>query len=245
MAQAAAGVRPLSSVLKTFGVLEALAEARGSVRLADLARRMGMGRGSAYQKLVTLVRAGWVEQIEDGSFRLTLHATRIGNAALEQASFGDRMVPFLHELMRETGETASLAVLDGAQPCIVQRVESGGVLRAELRVGAALSLEHSASGRILAAFAAPYQLERLRQLGAVLPPAAVMAEARAKRFVTSSGESMPGIRAIGAPIFDPRDRCIAALTLVGPLPRFDVVKHREALTRTAERINAFIRGHQA
>lgn len=236
------GVRPLSSVVKTLAVLEALAGARRSLRLAELSRAMAMARGTTYQRLVTLIRAGWVEQIEDGSFRLTLHATRIGNAALEQASLGDRMVPFLRSLVDEAGETASLAVLDGVDPIIVQRVESSGVLRAELRVGATLSLDHSASGQVLAAFAEPHQRTLFAERGAALPAETVMAAVRATRFAVSTSQRIEGIGAVAAPIFDAAGHCLAALSLVGPLPRFETERMRGPLLAAAERINSFLQG---
>ena len=58
-----------------------------------------MSRATAHQKLITLVHAGWVEQIDSGAYRLALHATRMGLAALSQASLGERIMPFLQSLV--------------------------------------------------------------------------------------------------------------------------------------------------
>jgi DNA-binding IclR family transcriptional regulator len=239
------GVRPLSSVLKTLRVLDVLGSEQKVMRSIDIAKATGMSRGSAHQKLVTLVQAGWVEQTPEGAYRLTLHASRIGNAALAQASLGERVVPFLQRLVVETGETASLAVLDREAVCIVQRVESNGVLRAELRVGALLDLAASASGRVLVAFADAELRERWRAAGTALPDAKLLAEIRRERFAPSSGKSFDGVRAVAAPIFGAGGACIAALSLVGPLPRFSTERMRGPIRRAADQINAFIRGEVA
>lgn len=239
------GVRPLSSVLKTLRVLDLLGREQKVMRGIDIAKATGMSRGSAHQKLVTLVQAGWVEQTPEGGYRLTLHASRVGNAALAQASLGDRVVPFLQRLVNETGETASLAVIDDDKACIVQRVESAGVLRAELRVGALLDLADSASGRVLVAFADEAQRERWRAAGTPLPDAKLLAEARRTCFVPSSGKSFDGVRAVAVPIFTANGTCLAALSLVGPLPRFSIEKTRAPIRRCADEINAFIRGTSA
>ncbi len=239
---ARSGVRPLSSVLKTLQVLDTLGAEAKAMRVTDVAQATGMSRATAHQKLITLVHAGWVEQIDSGAYRLTLHASRVGNAALSHASLGERIMPFLQSLVAETGETASIAVIDGDTCSIVQRVELHGILRAELRVGAQLDIEHSASGRVLAAFADPVMLQRLRAGGVKLADETLLARVRKERFATSSGRSFLGVRGVAAPIFDASGQCIAALSLVGPLPRFTIDKTREPLKRAAEAINKFISG---
>jgi DNA-binding IclR family transcriptional regulator len=236
------GVRPLTSVLKTLRVLDVLGAEGRVLRASEVARATGMSRGSAHQKLVTLVQAGWVEQTDAGAYRLTLHASRVGNAALAQASLGERVVPFLQKLVAETGETASLAVIDGDKACIVQRVESEGVLRAELRVGALLDLSHSASGRVLVAFANDDLRTRLAAGKIELPNAKLLAQVRRERFAVSSGRSFLGVRGVAAPIFERNGACVAALSLVGPLPRFAVERLRAPICRASDQINAFIRG---
>jgi IclR family KDG regulon transcriptional repressor len=233
------GVRPLSSVLKTLGLLDVLAAQRKPARLADLARAAGMTRGTALQKLVTLVRAGWVEHA-DNAYRLSLRASRLASAALEQADLGERVVPFLEQLVARTQETASLAVLEDGAACLVQRVESAGVLRAELHVGALLDLANSASGRVLVAFAKESVIEAWRKRKIPLPDAKTLAQVRREKFAVSSGRSYEGVRAIGAPVFDAQQNCVAALSLVGPLPRFNIDKLRPHLERTAARMSAHL-----
>lgn len=238
------GVRPLSSVLKTLQLLDCLGSSQTAMRVTDIAKSTSMSRATAHQKLVTLVEAGWVEQTLEGSYRLTLQATRVGNNALSQAGIGERIEPILQRLVAESSETASLAVLEGQHARIVQRVETGGVLRAELRVGALLDLEHSASGRVLVAFAGPAAIERLREQNVPLPADKLLAQIRRENFASSSGRSFAGVRAVAAPIFDTGGGCIAALSLVGPLPRFTIERTRPPLLRAADAINSFIKGSQ-
>lgn len=241
-ARAAHGVRALTSVLKTFAVLDVFADAPAALRLADVARLIGGNRGSVYQKLMTLVAAGWLEQTDAGEFRLTLRATRMGEAALRQVSLGERAQSILKELVFEVRETASLAMLDGSQVFLVRRVEADGVLRADLRVGTELTLDSSASGRILCAFADPLRLQQMRREGLRLPSEEMMARIRRERVVTSSGRDFPGVIAIGAPVFNLDGACIAALSIVAPDARYDEAKLRGPLGRAAERLTALLRG---
>jgi len=235
------GVRPLSSVLKVFALLDVFAEAKKSLRLSELTRLVGGGRATVYQRLVTLMEAGWVEQLEDGSFRLSMHSARLAHAALEQANLGIRTVPILQQLVDVAGETASLAVLDGGEARIVQRVESEGVLRAELKVGTRLSLDNSASGRVLAAFVTPEVLQRWIDSGIPVPAPEMLEKVRRERFAVS-GDRMEGIMATAAPVFEASGRILAALSLVGPQQRFEVDKSRADLIAAADRITQMIRG---
>jgi len=236
------GVRPLSTVIKTLAVLDRLGASEESMRLADVVHAMGGNRGSVYQKLLTLCEAGWVEHGADGRYRLSLHANRVGQAALTQAGLGERADPVLQSLAFETKETASLALLDGAEAYIARRVEAAAVLRAELRVGTPLRLATSASGRVLCAYADPATLQHLRQSGAKLPGDALMTKVRGDGYAVSSGLDFAGVRAIAAPVLDAQHRCVAALSLVMPQARFDETALKGPLRRAAERLHALIAG---
>src|SRR5437763_17151168 len=104
--------RVLGSALKCLALLEALAVESGPVGVSELARRTDTARGTTYQRLQTLVAAGWVEAVGAGKYRLTMRALIVGNAVLEQADLGSRILPTLTALAARTGETSSLAVLD-------------------------------------------------------------------------------------------------------------------------------------
>ncbi len=135
------GVRPLSTALKTIAVMEILAQSPRGMRLQDVANSLGLSRPTAYQRLLTLTEAGLIEQDEQSRYRLSMHLCRFAAAALEQADLGTRVLPILQELVHAVKETASLAVLDRGLPCIVSRVESESVLRAEQKIGTTMSLE--------------------------------------------------------------------------------------------------------
>ncbi|WP_431284352.1 IclR family transcriptional regulator [Humitalea sp. 24SJ18S-53] len=235
------GVRPLTSALKTLDLLDHLGRSSQPVRLALLARELGVARATIYQRLVTLIAAGWVEQTPEGHFRLTLRAARLAQAATEQAGLGIRTLPVLEALTAETGEAASLAAMEGDEPCILQRVEPKGVLRIEMRVGATMSLTESASGRVLLAFAEP---ERRHRLASGVDPA-LLEQVRLTGHAISSGRSIDGVLAAAVPVFDHRGVCIAALSLVAPVQRFAPDGWIVPLRAAAARLGDILKGRSA
>lgn len=241
---AGGGVKPLASVLKAFELLDFLATSRTPMRLAEIARGIGGNRATVYQRLLTLSQAGWVEASEQGFYRLTLRATWVGEAALQQASLGDRAQAILQALAIETGETTSLAMIAGNQIRIVRRVEPPGVLKAELHVGGVLKLDSSASGRVLATFMPQTSLIALTSGGEVMPPDAMCEAVRRQGYALSSGRDMPEVMAIAVPVFDDEACCYATLSLMAPLSRFKQEALLPPLIEAAEQMRS-LRGSRA
>lgn len=237
------GVRPITAALKTLALLDLLGQSDRPLRLADLTRSAGESRATTYQKLVTLMQAGWIEQTEDGLYRLSLHAVRIGEAALEQANLGERSTAILQELVLAVGETASLAAVSGVHARLVKRVEAEVVVRAQVRVGTLLSLDNSASGRVLTAFATPEYREWLQKNGAVLASATVLRDVQRKGYAISTGQDVPGVQSIAVPVRDAKGACVSALSIVAPTTRFDPMRYLQPLLQAAEKLDALIAGN--
>jgi DNA-binding IclR family transcriptional regulator len=236
------GVRPLGSALKILALLDHLGTCAEAVRLSELSRVLNLPRATLYQRLITLLEAGWVEQSDDGRFRLTLRAARLAKAATDQAGLGDRTLPILEALVADTGEAASLAVLENGEPRIIQRVEPRGILKVEMHVGAAMSLSESASGRVLVAYASEQARTLLQAHGAKLPDKATLVAVRQAGHSISSGRSIEGIRAAAVPVHDHAGACIAALSLVAPIQRFAADGWIKPLQAAAMRLSALMEG---
>lgn len=235
-------MRPLSTVLKTLALLDLLAQSSRGMRLPEVANGAGLSRATAYQRLLTLIEAGFVEQDEEMRYRLSMHCVRLSAAALEQADLGTRARPLLQALVDRVKETASLAVLERGLPCIVSRVESEALLRAEQKIGTTMSLEGSASGRVLTAFCDPATRQKLAASGEPLASEEILEDVRRQRYAISSGYTHSGVTAIAAPIFNHEQKCVATVSLVIPDTRFSLEAFREPLLETAEALSKVLQG---
>src|SRR5690606_19424135 len=74
--------RPVdSAVAKAFGLLEALAQAKGPSRLSTLATELGLQKSTVHRVLAELIGLGYVERDEaTGLYRPTLRTWEIGTA---------------------------------------------------------------------------------------------------------------------------------------------------------------------
>lgn len=234
--------RLLTSTLKCFALLDSIAQHTGPVRLSDLARLEGTSRATMHQRLATLVEAGWVERLEDSRYRLTLRATSMAHCALEQAELGARVHPHLERLASDTGEAVSITVLSSNAALIVQRVESGHLLRLDLVVGTRMPLRTSASGRVLVAFAPSELVDSLRSAHVDIPSEDDLVSIRSNGYAVSANDYIDGISAVAAPMFAQKRLLHASLSLAGPATRFDPYHLLQPLLRTRDALANMMMG---
>lgn len=231
--------RPLTTVLKCFHALETVAAQPGPIRISELGRLLGETRATTYQRLLTLTEAGWLERLPDGSYRLSMRACRIANAALEQAGLGERARPVLNDLATSTGESCSLVMLENTRAVIAQHVVSPDRVRADPGIGASLSFKDSASGKIWLAFGPENLARRLTDLGEETAPPSEIAKVKADGVaVGGGGETLQGISVVAVPVLDRSGQCLASLSLVSPEFRFELEKLLVPLRAAAARISA-------
>lgn len=231
------GRRVLSSVLKALELLSEVARRPAPVGVSELARDLDLPRSSVHLMLSTLQEAGWLDRLDGGRYRLSMAIVRLGQAALEQADLGRRALPTMEALAAATGEAVSLSVLDGGEALIVQRVESGHVLRTDLRVGTRMSLASSASGRILVAFASAAQLAALDRLQVPRLSQTLLDDILREGVAVSVDEFFAGISAVAAPVRDPSGHVVAALSLAWPTGRLNPSASVDLVRRAAHEMS--------
>lgn len=215
--------RLIGSVVKAMATLDALAEANGPLGASELARLMRSDRSSVFQQLRTLAEAGWVEQADGGSYRLTLKAFSIASAALRHAGLGQRFEPTLDALVAQSGETASVAVIDGGCALVIARSEPAMAMKVNIGVGTQMRLDTSASGRILTSLLDETAVEQLKSAGATVIDAEQRRRFRRLGWADQHDELLDGMSSIAVPVVVATGEAVA-LSLAGPTSRFDTDK---------------------
>ena len=137
-------------------LLRLLAEAGGPMRLADLSRAAAMPSAKAHRYLVSLVRAGLVEQDPATSrYELGPLMLRAGLAALGRSDLLKRAERALEAIVGRTGETAAAAVWGTHGPTHVRLVAARHALAASVPPGHVCPMTYSASGLVFCAFGEP------------------------------------------------------------------------------------------
>ncbi|WP_440995813.1 IclR family transcriptional regulator [Arhodomonas sp. SL1] len=217
------GVR---SVETGMTLVAALAAEETGMGLGALARRAGMAPAKAHRYLVSLARAGLVEQHPDtGVYDLGPLALELGLAALRRMDIVRLADAALHRLRDELDETVLFAVWGNRGPTVVRWLESSDAVTVNVRLGSVMPLLRSATGRAFLAWGARAvvqpQLEH-ELAGASSEEAEAMAERiRRDGVATVSGDLLPGIAAVAAPVFDHQDEVAGVVTALGYSAGFD------------------------
>jgi DNA-binding IclR family transcriptional regulator len=127
----------------------------------------------------------------------------------------------LQQVVTESGETATISMLDGDSVVIVNRIESQKTLRADLRIGGRMSLGASASGAVVVAYASPAMRRHWSSRAVTLPDEGVLASVRERGFAIFAPTDPELISAVAAPVLDSMGKCAAVLAVSGPTTRFD------------------------
>lgn len=222
------GVRVIE---KAGALMEALAY-RGPQTVVQLAETTGEPRTTIYRLLATLQEMGWVEETtKRGRYALGLTLMQLGRAAVEHGIEQRLAAPVLRALRTETGLTVYLHVLRGLRAVCVERIDGRDLLSFGLQFGGSLPLHAGAGARVLLAFGGEALHQRWREHvqerggeaeaftqrtpRRLADIEALVHKVRSHGFAVSSEDNTIGIAAIGAPIWGPDGRCLAAVSIAG------------------------------
>ena len=144
--------RPLGSVERAVALLEALAAAGGPLGTNELARQTQINASTVSRVLGTLLEAGLVERESGGQrWQLGLRLVHLGNAALARLDLRDLARPLLEQLVRETGETATLSLPAHGEGVTVDFAPSPHSVSSRAEIGRASVAHATAVGKLVLA----------------------------------------------------------------------------------------------
>jgi IclR family acetate operon transcriptional repressor len=216
----------VQSIERVFGLLEAMADAGGMAGLSQLATTSGLPLPTIHRLVRTLVGLGYVRQDPSREYALGPRLIRLGEGA--SRLLADWAKPHLVGLVDAVGESANLAVLDGAEVVYVAHVPGRHSMRMFTEVGRRVSPHCTAVGKAMLALLADAEATEL--LGRVdmvahtpntvtdrSEYARVLEEVRRRGYALDEGEQELGVRCVAVALDGGPSR--AALSISGPTTR--------------------------
>ena len=158
--------------------------------LAEVATATGLARPTARRLLLTLEELGYVRST-GGAFSLTPKVITLGTAYVASLGLWDVARPHLEALVRQTGESSSMAQLDGGDIIYVARVSVPKIIALRVDIGTLFPAPQTSQGKVLLAALSPEDAGRHpRDPLAVRTPALHRQDARGPR-TRSSPRSAP------------------------------------------------------
>ena len=225
---------------KAAGILDALEP--GPASLAELVRRTGLARPTAYRLAAALESHRLVARDVSGRFAL-------GPRLRELAAVGtpDRLLDaangVVSRLREVTGESAQLYRRDGdARRCVAAAEPTSG-LRDTVPVGALLPLTAGSGAQVLLAWEPPKAVADL--LASAAFSVHTLNLVRRRGWAASVAEREAGVSSVAAPVRDATGAVAAAVSVSGPLDRLSRSpgrRHAGAVLAAAAELTAAIRG---
>ncbi|HUZ40858.1 MAG TPA: IclR family transcriptional regulator C-terminal domain-containing protein [Acidimicrobiales bacterium] len=212
-------------LVRGLRVFRAIAES-GSTNVATIASELEIPQSTVYRLVRTLKEIGLITE-RDNEYRVSRTFANVATIRLNNEVLNTSARPALETLSKETGETSNLLVRSGLSAFCVHEVQSQFGEGPRLPIGQPMKLHAGAEHRVLLAFAPLSLIDAVIDSG--LPSYTVttpnvprlldsLALIRQRRVAVSRGEYLPGVVAVGVPVFVHRS-FVCSVGVAGPHER--------------------------
>lgn len=241
----------VQSIDRAVHLLELLAEAGGSLRLAELEAGTGLPLPTVHRLIRSLVDNGYVRQEPSRRYALGPRLIRLGEVS--GRGLGALAMPHLTNLAAKIGETANMALLDVDEVLYVAQVPSAHSMRMFTEVGRRVSTHCTGVGKALLSQLPDDEVSELLQrtgMPARTPqtitrPDTLLRElalVREQGWALDRAEQEAGVWCAAAPVLDAPAHL--AISVSGPSGRITPDRMGEivpTLLATAQRLGADLR----
>lgn len=215
----------VQAVVLALGMLEFMAQEQRSVGVTELSRAFRTTKSRIHRHLQTLLEAGYIVQdAETERYRVSARLMALGQAVSDGHELSVTARPAMRALRDELGHSVALSVPEETGVRIISVLPGNSNLEIGVKPGSILPYHNSAQGKVALAFGdetvlrrvlnQPYDPSTPHTLSNPLDLAANVREARDRGWATAPGESLIGLNAIAAPIFDALGHYVGALGMV-------------------------------
>ena len=230
---------PVRAIAKATKLLDILCEEKRPMSLGELTHAAGWAKSTVYGLLCSMRNCGLVEQDErSGRFSLGVRLFEYGSAVNSTRSIIALSREPMERLVKATGESASLSMLDRGEALVLLHAEPDSSFHIVSETGAHLPAICTAQGKVLLSALPDASVRRIfeAQFQQFTPHTVASVDALQKELKTvretgcaiENGEFRIGVRGVAAPIRDHTGAIRYAVGLIGMFRRVDSDEFRAA-----------------
>lgn len=219
-----------TSVLeRAFSLLEVFGSDGASVGLAELARRAGLPKATAYRLANQLIELHVLERAGQ-EYQLGLKLFELGNSVARQRELREAALPFMEDLYEATHETIHLGVLDDIEVLYAEKIVGRRTCTVSTALGARKPLYCTGLGKAILAYSSSELLNRVMKGGLIRRTRYTITDPHRLRLelahTAENGiaydreEYELGITCVSSPLLNRAGRAWAAISVTGPTTRF-------------------------
>jgi DNA-binding IclR family transcriptional regulator len=218
--------KSVPAIEKGMLILERLATSQNGLALAELTSELSLPKSSTYGLLLTFERLGYLHRNEStGRYMFGMKILSLANMAMNGLNLRKIATPHIRKLMNKTKLTVHLSIQEQNEAVIIEKADSPYTPKVETWVGKRMGIHCTAAGKALLSDWPEELVDRLVRHGlpryndnTIISPRKLkkeLEEVRKRGFSVDDEEETIGSRCIGAPIRDPSERVVAAVSVAG------------------------------
>lgn len=223
--------RLIGALLHGLEILDMYGPDRRTVGVTDMARELGVHKSTASRLAATLAHAGYLKSGSvAGTYSLGSRVSSLAGGLNDESTLKDSLEPALRWLAWRTGETAHLAIREGARVRSLAIVDGWHTVRMHSWVGKLTPAQSTSTGKAMLADLTASEVESIFDGVDMRPntPTSIttvedllidLDDVRARGYGLDDEEIELGLRCVSAPIFGPQGRVVAAISVSGPSNR--------------------------
>jgi DNA-binding IclR family transcriptional regulator len=241
----------MGTISKALTLLDTLSLMDQEAGLTEIAAACALDKATTRRFLVELEKHGFVEQLADSrKYRLGSAPVRLGRIREARYPFLKTAIPFVRQLMEESGETVHLSEFSGGRLSTVHVENSAKAHRIFVSIGTPLPFHATASGLafiaacsdrdVEAALAGPLQAFTVHTTADVASFRSAIGQTRIDGYSINRQGMEAGVFSASAAIAAPGSRPIGCIAVAAPLVRTDAARIRQhglAAANAARRIS--------
>ena len=224
----------VKSVDRALNILEVVSQSKEPLGVTELSNKMDLNKSTVYRMLNTLQYRGYIAQDnENDKYTTGLKLFELGSLVINELDLRKTSISYLEDLMKLTGETVHLGILDDGEVIYIEKVESSETIRMHSKIGKRVYAHNTSLGKILLAYSDEEVMENiLNNKG--LPKTTEntiikqnkfkkhLQQVKEQGYAVDNEESEKGINCIAGPIFDHKGEITAAFSISVPKIRLNV-----------------------
>jgi DNA-binding IclR family transcriptional regulator len=238
---------------KGLDILELLSQQQTGLTRRDIADHLGRSVSEVFRMIEVLTRRSYLVQTGD-TYVLGMRLFELAHEFPPMSRLLKEALPRMEGLAKTVNQSCHLTVLNGLRQIVVAQVDTPDGMGFSIKIGTMLDLFKSASGRVLLAFQAEEEVQRLISLAEPGTAAAermsafrAIAKVAAQGFAFMRSNQFSGLEAISYPVLDLRGHATAALTIpyvrrLDEPTRMSAADAQAALASTVADLNAALGG---
>jgi len=212
---------------RVFDILELLVVEGKGLGVTEISKKLGLSKSTVHRILNGIASRGYLEKSEDGIYSLGIQFVELASRRLNNVELVTESRPYLQELTNIIKQSSHLAILDECDAVYIDKVELIKNIRLYSQIGKRIPIYCSALGKsllldksdevILEKFE-KCKLDKLTE-NTKIDSQEFLQEIRISRrvgYTVDNEEHDEGIRCIAAPIYDYRNKIVAAISTAGP-----------------------------